>query len=79
MLRGTRIIEFEESKEFVNSIDRIRSIKSESGIEELIFPSLLETSTFDAKLGAEKEPQIWRFQDRKTRECCLFPEVTGMA
>lgn len=40
MLRGTRIIEFEEAKEFVNSIGRLRSIMLESGIEELIFPSL---------------------------------------
>lgn len=37
MLRGTRIIEFEEAKEFVNSIDRLRSIMWVSGIEELIF------------------------------------------
>jgi histidyl-tRNA synthetase len=79
MLRGTRIIEFEEAKKFVNSIDRLRSIMSESRIEELIFPSLWEASTFDAKLGAEKETQIWRFEDRKARECCLVPEVTGMA
>lgn len=79
MLRGTRIIEFEEAKEFVNAIDRLRSIMAECRIEELIFPSLWEASTFNAKLGAEKETQIWRFEDRKARQCCLVPEVTGMA
>ncbi|MCS4089765.1 histidyl-tRNA synthetase [Rhizobium sp. BK176] len=44
-----------------------------------MFPSLWEASTFDAKLGADKETQIWRFSDRKARECCLVPEITGMA
>jgi hypothetical protein len=53
MLRGTRIIEFELAEEFVNVIDRLRPITQESRIKELMFPSLLETSTFDAKSGAD--------------------------
>jgi histidyl-tRNA synthetase len=52
---------------------------AERRIEELMFPSLWEASTFDAKLGADKETQIWRFPDRKARECCLVPEITGTA
>lgn len=79
MLRGTRIIEFEEAQEFVNVIDTLRTIMGKSGIREMIFPSLWEASTFDEKLGREKETQIWRFEDRKARKCCLVPEVTGLA
>nr|WP_250807927.1 ATP phosphoribosyltransferase regulatory subunit [Neorhizobium tomejilense] len=79
MLRGTRIIDSDDAKKFVNTIASFRRVLDENGIEEVIFPSIWEAETFDAKLGQEKETQIWRFKDRKDRSCCLIPEVTALA
>lgn len=79
MLRGTRIIDSEDAKRFVNTIALLRGILSDYRIEEVIFPSIWESNIFDSKLGADKETQIWRFRDRKERECCLIPEVTALA
>jgi histidyl-tRNA synthetase len=78
MLRGTRILDFDESKNFVNMVSTIRNAMEENRIDEMIFPSIWETSTFTDKLGREKEQQMWTFQDKKGRECCLVPEVTGI-
>ena len=79
MLRGTRIIDSEDAKLFVNTIGVFRRICTENGMEEVIFPSIWEAGIFDSKLGQDKETQMWRFRDRKDRECCLIPEVTALA
>lgn len=79
MLRGTRIIDSEDAKKFVNTVSFLRGILVDSGLEEVIFPSIWEASSFEIKLGADKETQMWRFQDRKGRECCLVPEITALA
>jgi histidyl-tRNA synthetase len=47
-------------------------------LQELIVPALWEQDTFSKKLGAEKEGQMWLFQDRGQRNCCLVPEVTAI-
>jgi len=43
-----------------------------------VIPSIWERSTFTDKLGPEKEGQMWTFQDKGGRDCCLIPEVTGV-
>ena len=47
-------------------------------LEELIVPSLWESEDFTNKLGKEKEGQMWLFQDKGGRNCCLIPEVTAI-
>jgi histidyl-tRNA synthetase len=79
MLRGTRVIKFEDANLFVNVVDQLRRLSRENGFGEVIFPSIWETSTFTTKLGAEKEGQMWTFQDKAGRDCCLVPEITGIA
>lgn len=79
MLRGTRVIKFEEATFFVEVCDKLRSTAKENGFQEVIFPSIWETNTFTKKLGDEKEGQMWTFLDKKGRNCCLVPEITGIA
>lgn len=79
MLRGTRVIKFEDADLFVNVIDQLRKLSREKGFREVIFPSIWEKSTFIKKLGMEKEGQMWTFQDKAGRDCCLVPEITGVA
>ena len=43
-----------------------------------MLPAIWEASTFIGKIGADKESQMWTFQDRKSRNVCLVPEATGM-
>jgi histidyl-tRNA synthetase len=50
----------------------------EEGFSEIIVPSIWEAGTFLAKLGPEKEAQMWTFRDRGDRNCALIPEVTGI-
>jgi len=50
----------------------------ESGFDEVVLPSIWNAETFLAKLGSEKEGQMWTFRDRGDRNCCLIPEVTGI-
>lgn len=78
MLRGTRVLGFEETREFNIVLNKIKMICEASGFKEMTFPSIWETSTFIDKLGKEKEGQMWTFEDKKGRNCCLVPEVTGL-
>lgn len=48
------------------------------GFEEVVVPSIWESTTYLTKLGAEKEGQMWVFRDKGNRDCCLIPEVTGL-
>ena len=48
------------------------------GLEELIVPAIWDSATFLSKLGAEKEGQMWLFQDKGNRPCCLVPEITAI-
>jgi histidyl-tRNA synthetase len=79
MLRGTRVIKFEDADLFVSVIDKLRNLSRKEGYREVIFPSIWETSTFTKKLGTEKEGQMWTFEDKGGRDCCLVPEITGIA
>lgn len=50
----------------------------ELGFSEVVIPAIWETATFTDKLGTEKEGQMWTFQDKGGRDCCLIPEATGV-
>lgn len=50
----------------------------EAGLKELVVPAIWESSTFLDKLGQEKEGQMWLFQDKGSRNCCLVPEITAI-
>lgn len=78
MLRGTRVLGFKETRDFNNVINGVKRICASQGFEEMIFPAIWDTSTFTDKLGADKEAQMWAFSDKKGRNCCLVPEVTGI-
>lgn len=78
MLRGTRIISGAAAAEYTASIDTLRKTALKMGFEEIIIPSIWNLETFTNKLGPEKEGQMWSFQDKGGRDCCLTPEVTGI-
>lgn len=49
------------------------------GVEEVILPVLWQQETFIRKAGgSEILQQMWAFQDRKQRPCCLIPEATAV-
>jgi len=78
MLRGTRIIEGQDVLEFNEVIDRFRKCAMTAGFREIIVPSIWEEKTFSDKVGNENNKMMWKFQDKKGRDVCLIPEVTGM-
>lgn len=78
MLRGTSILLGEEAREFSRIVQSLRSTAVEAGFEEIMVPAIWDTKTFTDKLGAEKQGQMWTFQDKGGRDCCLVPEVTGI-
>lgn len=78
MLRGTRIIAGEDAKDYTDAVDTFRKCLISAGFSELIIPSIWESETFLTKLGEEKENQMWVFEDKGERKCCLIPEVTGV-
>ncbi len=45
---------------------------------EVILPSLAETQLFVDKAGKEITNQMYDFPDKKGRDICLIPEVTGV-
>ena len=51
---------------------------TDSGYGEVVLPCIWEAGTFLGKIGAEKENQMWTFEDRGGRAVCLVPEATGM-
>lgn len=62
---------------------RIQLIQSEvvfieAGFNEIIIPSIYEMETFVKKTGEELKKQMWTFEDKSNKECCLIPEVTGI-
>lgn len=66
-----------------NSIDQSKTpfggVFIGQGFEEVIFPAIWEEDTFTDKVGAENSNMMWRFPDKKGRDVCLVPEITGMA
>ena len=51
----------------------------ELGAEEAIVPALWPQDTFVAKAqGSEVLQQMWTFEDKKGRACCLIPEATAL-
>lgn len=78
MLRGTRIIEGLEALTFNEVIDRFRRCAMTAGFKEIIIPSIWQRETFTDKVGEENTKLMWEFEDRKGREVCLIPEVTGI-
>ena len=78
MLKGTRLLMGDEAREYIQTIDALRDALVKLGYQEVIVPSIWETDTFANKLGPEKEGQMWTFQDKCGRNCCLVPEITGI-
>lgn len=50
----------------------------EDDFEEIIIPSIWNLNTFEKKAGQELSKQMWTFEDKGGRACCLIPEVTGV-
>jgi histidyl-tRNA synthetase len=49
------------------------------GFDEIILPAIWEQRTFNEKAaGSPVLSQMWAFQDKRGREVCLIPEVTGI-
>lgn len=78
MLRGTNLLQGTDAVTYRNCIETLRTSVIQAGYEEIILPSIWEMKTFTDKLGAEKEAQMWTFEDKGGRPCCLIPEVTGI-
>ena len=51
---------------------------TEAGYEELIVPAIWEQETFIAKAGPQIVDQMFVFDDKAGRRCCLVPEITGL-
>lgn len=78
MLRGTRILEGTEAKQFIELVNKFRQIMSDAGYEEVIIPSIWDQETFVKKAGEEILSQMYIFDDKKRRKICLIPEVTAI-
>lgn len=78
MLRGTNVLWGEDARRFTATLQTLRDAVAAAGFEEIIVPAIWERRTFTDKLGVEKEAQMWTFEDKGGRECCLVPEVTGI-
>lgn len=48
------------------------------GFTEVIVPSIWSEETFTNKAGPELSQQMYNFPDKKGRQICLIPEVTGL-
>jgi histidyl-tRNA synthetase len=57
---------------------RCGGVFTEAGYEELIVPALWERRTFVDKAGPEVVDQMYTFADKKGRDVCLVPEITGV-
>ena len=51
---------------------------TEAGYEELIVPAIWEQQTFIAKAGPQIVDEMYVFDDKAGRRCCLVPEITGL-
>lgn len=78
MLKGTRIIEGDDARQFSAIVDSLKNAAIAVGYEEVIFPSLWEQETFVEKAGEEIVGQMWSFKDKGDRDVTLIPEVTAL-
>lgn len=44
----------------------------------MIIPAVWKSETFSGQLGSDKENQMWTFDDKGGRPCCLVPEATRL-
>lgn len=78
MLRGTRILRGEEARLFRIILENLKNYSVLMNFDPVVIPSIWETSTFSDRVGSETENLMWTFADKKGREVCLIPEVTGI-
>ena len=78
-LRGTQVIYDENDILLYNKI--IETCKNNArafNYKEIIIPQIWDAQTFIDKAGLEIKNQMYIFNDKKDREICLIPEVTGI-
>jgi len=78
MIRGTRILEGEEARNYRNLLETLRNCAKLYGYSEIIVPAMWETQTFIDKAGPEIVNQLYAFKDKGDRDICLIPEVTAI-
>jgi hypothetical protein len=78
MVRGTRNLFGAEANLFREISDNLRTMAMYAGYQEFIPSALSETEVFVNKAGAEILGQMYTFQDKKSREICLVPEITAV-
>lgn len=75
--RGTRIITGDEAKTRRNLLNEMIDIAERFGFEEIILPSVEQSSLYEDKAGKEILNQMYTFSDKANRELCLRPEATA--
>lgn len=76
--RGTRNLFGQEARELNQLIQTFSAVCDAAGYEPFIPSALAPVEIFLDKVGPDLGQQMYRFQDRKGRELCLTPEVTGV-
>ena len=75
--RGTRILYGDEVREWYFTLIQMIAIAESYGFKGMSLPSLEPAGIYVNKAGQEVLNQMYVFEDKKSRQICLRPEVTA--
>lgn len=78
ILKGTRILFAESSKNKRVLINQMIDILESYGYQEIMIPIIQKQETFQSKVGDENQKMMYNFKDRGNRDLCLAPEYTAV-
>lgn len=76
--KGTRILFGDLAKKKRDILNRMSSLLTQNGYQEIMIPIIQKKEIFSNKVGEENQNMMFEFKDRGDREVCLSPEYTAI-
>jgi histidyl-tRNA synthetase len=76
--KGTRILFGDKARVKRDLIEGMIAIARSYGYQEIMIPIIQKQETYEAKVGAENNNLMFKFEDRGNRQVCLAPEYTAV-